>query len=527
MHEIRARRRSWLLATMGCVPYLLVTLLQLRDGLSLNLFESGTTVAGADALFRGHMLYSDHFGFYGPLAYVVQYAFAAGLPGNLGLLLVVVVIGLADCLLAYAVAATLTGRPYWSLAAPALLTAAGSATQRPLLALAAVLCVCRYEERGRVGWLVGAGAAAAGAVLWFQDAGVWTLTALGLAAAIVAALRLPSRPTARAAGWFTAGLSAVLLPWLAIAVVTGTLGDWLYYCFIFPNTVYAKRSAFGYVTGLMDSWHGLSALRLAYDYLFYIAPYAVVLALAAAGVLHNVLAIRRARDRFRYPLGALMLAFLALLQLRVVLASVDEAKLADSAAPTIVLGVTLVAGRLPHGWPERSRPRLGSLLLVGGIALLSLVSLQRLAHTLAHTSSSGGVHASGSPRMRGLPVGAVSSPSVSVAELSEVVRQVRLRSSARDPVFVAPTQPLLYFLTDRHNPTAYDYLDPVYTTADVDRRLQRELAARPPALVVLADNVFNGRTGQQLAPVSYRWIAANYVVDVTTQHFTLLSRRTR
>ena len=516
----------WRLAALGCLPYILVTLAQLRSGLALNLFEAGTTVAGGDALFRGDMLYSEHFGFYGPLAYVVQWAFATWVPGNVGLLLVVVVIGLADCLLAYAVAVALTGRAYLSLVAPALLAAAGSATQRPLLALAAVLCVCRYEQRGRVGWLVAAGAATSGALLWFQDAGVWSLLAFALATAVCMLLRLPDRPTVRALGVFAAGLAAVLLPWLVVVTVTGALGDWLYYCFVFPNTVYAKRSAFGYVNGLVDSWRGLPPLRLAYNYLFYVVPYVVVGVIAAVGVIHNVLAVRRDRERFRLPLGALMLACLALLQLRVVLASVDEAKLADSAGPALVLAVSLAAGRLPRSLAHRSRPRAGSVLLVGCVALLSLVSLQRLAHSLAHTSGGGATQATGSPRMHGLPIGAVSTPAVSVAELSEVVRQIRSHTSADDEVFVAPTQPLLYFLSERHNPTSYDYLDPVYTTAAVDRRLQHELAAHPPALVVLADNVFNGRTGEQLAPASYGWIRANYVVATSTDHFTLLTRRT-
>ena len=71
-------------------------------------------------------------------------------------------------------------------------------------------------------------------------------------------------------------------------------------------------------------------------------------------------------------------------------------------------------------------------------------------------------------------------------------------------MFVGPTQPLLYAVLDRPNPTAYDYLDPFYTTADVDRIIAASDAEIQQASETMPFEQFATQTaseGDQCAPL--------------------------
>ena len=215
------------------------------------------------------------------------------------------------------------------------------------------------------------------------------------------------------------------------------------------------------------------------------------------------------------------LALLAVLQLRLVAASLDEAKLADCIAPTVAIGVALAVRAVPP-LREGGLPPYATGFLRLLVALLLLMSAQRTAHSLAHSPILPETSAARSEELQGVPIGGAGPPATSVTELDEVIDYVDRRTGPDDPVFMVPTQPMLYVLADRRNPTAYDYLDPHYTTAAVDRRMRRELAADPPAVVVVAGNTFpgTGETWEELAPLTYAWVLANYAPSGETENFT-------
>jgi hypothetical protein len=499
------------------VPALALTVWGLLTARTLNLFEQGTVVSGGAAFVHGDMLYSEHFAFYGPLAYLVPYTWVALFGVVRGLFLMDTVTGMAMWVVVYALARHISQRPWLAIAAPAVVVLSGGGTQRNLMALVSMLALLQLGRSGRVAWSAAAGTSAALALLWFQDTGVWVAvaTALGVVIAHVASRRAEPLPWA-SVRWWLAGWGAVIVPWVAYLAVRGALRDWVYYCFIFPNSVYTERSATGYLRGEIASWHDLSLPVVAYKYFFYVAPYLCVGLLAAAALWRALADARRApapSDRAT-AWATVSLALLAVFQLRLVAASLDEPKLADCIAPTLAIGIAYAV----RG--TRSVPT--AILLRALMAMLMLMGLQRTARDVVHAPEAQDVSGVRSAELRGASIGGANPPSVDVSEVDDVITFVQQRTRPGEPVFVAPTQPMLYALVARPNATGYDYLDPTYTTPEVDERMRDELASARPGVVVLADNTFPGSDtpGDALAPLTYSWIEDNYRVTGETEHFT-------
>jgi hypothetical protein len=512
-NESRREARAARLANVAALlPAPLLWLLTVRTGYTLNLFESGTVLAGGQHLVHGDMLYTDVFAFYGPLAYLGPYLMAALFGrSDLALLLPDVIFGTLVCWIAYRLAVRLSGRPWLSLLVPMAIAAQGADSRRTLPALASLLALSNYERTRARWWLFLSGIACAAATLWFQDAGI----SLAISLVVVTAVAMHRwRPalggTVRSAGSWVLGFLGLMLPFAVALAVVGALSKWLYYCFVFPNTTYAHRSATGYLQSLIASWSGLSLPRLIYKYAFYIAPYALVAVVAFTCVLVTVYALVRRRAVTAVPLTAAALSLYALLQLRVVFASLDEAKLVHASPPTIVAAVGL-AGWLTRRTRSRAAPRLERAARAGFVvatSFLLLVASQKQIHYRLHLAAP--PLATGRGLLSGIPLAGAAPPATTVPELSALTEYVDAHTTARDRIFVAPTQPLLYYLTGRDNATGYDYLDPVYTTPAVDTRIVSQLATRKPALVLLADSKFGKLSGPELAPKTYLWLTRHY-----------------
>ena len=195
MSEVERTAPPWsrLAYLLALVPAVALGVQGVVTARTLNLFEQGTVVAGAAAFLHGDMLYSDHFAFYGPLAYLVPYAGIPLFGVARGIFVVDFVVAAIMCLLVYALARRISGRPWLALLAPVILALAGGATQRNMMALASVLALVELERSGAVRWAVAAGASAALALLWFQDTGVWVAVATGLAAVLIRIFGEPER----------------------------------------------------------------------------------------------------------------------------------------------------------------------------------------------------------------------------------------------------------------------------------------------------------------------------------------------
>ncbi|QAY69005.1 hypothetical protein [Xylanimonas protaetiae] len=542
----------WPVAVAVAIPALL-WLAHTVLGRALNLFETGTAIAGGERILAGETPYTDFFAFYGPLTYLVP-GLAHRVTGSVttadfGQALLESV---AVCVVAYAIAARLSGRRVAALLVPLALAMLGAATVRTLPALVSVLLLTRFEATGRRRWAVGAGAAGGVGLLWIQDAGAWICLAIALVWAASLAFPAARRLDWRAFCAYAGGVAAAIAPFVVWMLVRGALGAWLYWTFVFPNTGYTERSATAYVSGLVESALAASPPRALYVLAFWVLPFPAILLVAAGSVVTAVVHLRRAgigrRAHVPLPLTTVVLTVYAALQLRVMLASVDEAKLASASAPAITAGLALalwalgrrrgldadagaggetdagsgaeVGGRSRTRWPGRAV----ALLAAGWLVLYPAWSQVR---SLSHQV--GGPVPQVVASVGGLPFQDAAPPASSPADVGALLAAVDAHAAPGAPILVLPTSPLLYPLTGRPNPTRYDYLDPVYTTPQVDAELAADVRSGRIALVVLTTATFPGTdlTAADLAPGTVAAVHERYEAVATVNGFTLLAPRTR
>lgn len=528
-------RRSWTtpllalaVAAMAATRWLIYVLL----GRTLNLFEDGTSTTGGMRILSGQMPYTDFFAFYGPLTYILPgLAHAATGSVTTSIFGLDLVIGVLCATTAYLVTAILSRRPVFALATPVVLLLLGANTARTLPALIALLLLARFETTKGRGWLLAAGGLAGVGLLWIQDVGAW----LCVAVLVVCLMRLFIRQPSSDYGpisllIFSAGVAAALLPWTIYCLARSALDDWLYWTLIFPNTGYTNRDATGYIATLIQTAGTAAPIRSAYLFLLWILPFIAIPAFAFGNLVLGAAAfIRslrgRARKGFVPALSGtyLVLAIYSLLQLRILLASVDEAKLLDSCAPTIigtVVVLTTIAPPIGRGYA----PWVRVLALVLAVWLCVWSMWFQARNYLEVRMSPRPVVANS---VGGLPFSAASPPPTTPAQLDALIAEIHDRTSTSDPILVLPTSPLVYAIANRMNPTRYDYLDPVYTTASVDSDIAAELRTGTIHLVVAGNNSFPGREigGPDIAPLTYKALADQYRVTWSIGDLVLYTPR--
>ena len=498
-------------------------------GRTLNLFESGTAIVGGQRLLNGQMPYADFFAFYGPLTYVLP-GIAEEVTGSVtsadfgfGL-----AVGMVSAVVCYLLTVGLTDRPVAALIAPVVIVLLGANTARSLPALASILLLLWFERSGRRGWAIGAGACAGIGLLWIQDAGAWVCVSVALVAVAGAFVaRIRAVLDWRAFLLYAAGVVIAITPWVIWTVVRGAFGAWIYWTFVFPSTTYTERDPAAYFLSLIDTALAAPLASSVYVFTFFVFPFAAIALIAVGNLMFAALGLRtRAANRSEAaaPVTTIVLAVYALLQLRVLAASIDEAKLIDNAAPTIVCAVALVLVTLRR-LPSRS-PSL-ALRIIAVVVLAWLVVWPLWSAVRSVALNLGGERPVVATELGGLPFVAAGPPSSTPDELDGLVARIHELTEYGDSVLVLPTSPLVYAMADRANATRYEYLDPVYTNAQVDAELAARVASGDIALVILGDNTFPGSelTGEQIAPETYAAIAERFTEVDAVGGFTILVPR--
>ena len=97
--------------------------------------------------------------------------------------------------------------------------------------------------------------------------------------------------------------------------------------------------------------------------------------------------------------------------------------------------------------------------------------------------------------------------------IKKVVDRIESYSEVNDPILALPLNPIFYFLTDRINPTAYDWILPgMFNEAD-ERKVIEQLQESPPKVIVFVDIPIDGKEDRRLAnytPLIYSYLAKNY-----------------
>lgn len=478
-------------------------------GPRLNLFESGTVVSGGWQMLGGKNLYTDIFAFYGPLTYLQAGLTSLVGPGLTGIYLADLLSLVLPAVCGYLLAARISGQPRWSLLVPVLLALSpGSLSARSVLPTVAVLALAGRRLGSPKRRSIIAGAAAGLSLCYLQDAGL-AITAALLVGWVATRWLTKAGEDGIRLRWCLAGGLIGASPVIVWMWLRGTLTQWLWMSFVFPLTAYTQKDATAYLRDMVAGWSGETRASVAYKSLFYLFPYVAIVALAV-GCLWLCW-----RDLSQRPRGAMgqatfVWAAFSVLQLRTLAASLDEIKLAVAAGPVLTLAVALALRGLTLGRGSGQRSWLSPSLPVAAatIAWLVIWPLQKTYHTATHLTVE--TYSAASGRLApGLTGGA--SPVTTPAELQRLLETVDRLAPPGSAILVLPTSPYVFYLTRHPNAARYDYLDPVYTTADVDAELASVVRSGDAGLVILSDAKYAGKIdARTMAPTTIAAVESGY-----------------
>ena len=94
-----------------------------------------------------------------------------------------------------------------------------------------------------------------------------------------------------------------------------------------------------------------------------------------------------------------------------------------------------------------------------------------------------------------------------------VIDRINLHSKKGDAILALPLNPLFYFLSDRVNPTPYEWVLPGMLEEEKERELVELLQHRIPKIVIYVDIAIDGKEERRLASYSphlYKFLLENY-----------------
>ena len=109
--------------------------------------------------------------------------------------------------------------------------------------------------------------------------------------------------------------------------------------------------------------------------------------------------------------------------------------------------------------------------------------------------------------------------------IQEVVDRIQTYSRKGDPIFVLPLNPIFYFLTDRINPTPYDWILPGMLKTEDELDVIERLKKNMPKMVVFVDIPIDGKEERRLsryAPEIYNFLSTHYVFEEIIGFFQIL-----
>ncbi len=478
---VRSPRRESILALGLIVACLAAEATVLRMG--IDDLDEGYFVQQGLRVLHGQVPYQDFQSLYTPgLAYL--HAALFGLIGG-PYVLVPRVLALASraalALLLYVIARPLVRRPLWA-ALPALYILMGlddaPVRWEPhpgwLSTLLAVLAAWCLSHRHATPWLVAAGIATGVAYAFKQNTGAFMLAAIvvgGLVTASSSGRSLanaapqrwnrPQRPWNTASGW------QIGLPVASFAVVTVV---WLAPLLI---ALHGNVAQLGVLIGAVNQAGLFSGPEWP----------VLVPALCLAG---GVWLWRREHDP---TLGWYLLAGSALLLTQ--FPRMDALHLVWSAPLLLVVGAATL---------DRLRLRWAVPIVLGALALTGPTIASR-AMAIAQPSV---------PITTVRYAAGIQVPEPTRRDLEGVIAEIQSRTAANEPIFVYPTSPLLYALSDRPNPTRFDHLNPGAANAQQIAQVITDIEASHVRLVVISDFWVTAWGDPGANTVLESWLAAHF-----------------
>lgn len=194
----------------------------------------------------------------------------------------------------------------------------------------------------------------------------------------------------------------------------------------------------------------------------------------------------------------------------------DYYHLAPILFPAYILGADALARVSRHFGPRR-RPALAWPLVV--IVIASSLFLHEFDRPLRRALD----HADEVPVVPG-------GPRIERAhQLDDLVRDVRERTREEEPIVVLPWYPVVYFLTERPNPTRFDWLFPGYLTTEAEVAAFIDTIERSKARVVVYSPISiddrDDRSLAAFAPEIDRYLRRRFAPVKRSGRFLILVRR--
>lgn len=492
-----------------------------------SLFEGGGYMSGGRRIIEGQVPYRDFFLMYSPMRYYftallqilirspfeAQWAYYDSLD-------------LVTAILAYLVVRRFATSKALQLLAPIAACSWCAGSERMIFPLACILLMAAaYEEGSR--WKAAAAAVAAVCGgLTLQDLLPYTA---GPVAAWLAVLWLLARNRAdgetaakivRLGAVFVGAVVAAMGFVIALMAANHSLQPYLRDVYVIPLNNYGLvNSRFPHLFSLpkaapngstWDHVPGGKTILWALNTLpFYFTP-AVCIAAGLAG-------FAGAAGRRDSSSSALLLtALFGLCIFRAVVMRPDMPHLRGNALPAALCAVGLIdyaASRLPRAGVAR---RLSAAIVAAaafGFLFFQVYPVIKDRHGHAVTFR--------------IPVGLHARTGFDDwPQTWQTVTYVQRNTAPGDKVFYASTIPFMYVLTNRDNPTRYDYFDPIISPAVQDDAV-RSLQADPPRLCVIDRRqlLWGQEFGKQFAAPIEQWIDRNYVAVTHFQDFVIYERR--
>ncbi|MEE8483924.1 MAG: hypothetical protein V3S46_04925, partial [Nitrospinota bacterium] len=146
-----------------------------------------------------------------------------------------------------------------------------------------------------------------------------------------------------------------------------------------------------------------------------------------------------------------------------------------------------------------------------------------------YTGSVGAVWEGGGQVTRGRAAG-IRTYREDAAIIERLTEWIESETSPDDPIFAVPLNPIWYYLSDRKNPTYYDWILPTTFRKDkAEEKLLRQLDTTPPKMVIFFDLAIDNKEERRLknyAPLLVKWINDNYIYKGHVSNFQVWVRKT-
>ena len=109
--------------------------------------------------------------------------------------------------------------------------------------------------------------------------------------------------------------------------------------------------------------------------------------------------------------------------------------------------------------------------------------------------------------------------------IKKVIDKINLHSKKGDAILALPLNPIFYFLSDRVNPTPYEWILPGMLEEKKERALVKLLKYRLPKIVIYVDIAIDGEEERRLsryAPHLYKFLVEHYSFQEMVGFFQIL-----